>query len=42
MVQLKGILTPADIAHTTYWLKAHSFINLYWYIQEGKHTKINF
>ena len=42
MVQLKGNLTHADRAHATYWLKACGFINLYWYVREEKHTKINF
>ena len=34
-VQLKGNLTPADKAHTT-WLKAHSLINPYWHVWEEK------
>ena len=42
MVQLKGNLTHADRAHATYWLKAHSFINMYWRVREGKLAKINF
>ena len=42
MVQLKGNLMHADRAHATYWLKARGFINLYWYVREEKHAKINF
>ena len=42
MVQLKGNSTNVDRAHTTYWLKAHGFINPYWYLQEGKPAKLNF
>ena len=42
MVQLKGNLTHVDRAHATCWLKAHSFINWYWHVQEGKPAKINF
>ena len=40
-VQLKGNLTHADRAHSTYWLKACGFINLYWLVWEGKPAKIN-
>ena len=42
MVQLKDNLTHADRAYITYWLKASSFINLYWHAREGKPAKINF
>ena len=41
MVQLKGNLTHMDKAHATYWLKARSFINLYWHVWERKPAKIN-
>ena len=41
-VQLKDNLTHADRANTIYWLKAHSFINPYWDVWEGKSIKINF
>ena len=36
VVQLKGNLTHADRAHTTYWPKAHSYINPYWCVQKEK------
>ena len=42
MLQLQGNLKHVDRAHTTYWLKAHGFINPYWHVQEGKPAKINF
>ena len=41
MVQLKGNLTHADRAHTTYWLKVRGFINPYWRMQQEKPAKIN-
>ena len=42
MVQLKGNLTHADRAHTTYWPKAHGYINPYWRVQEEKPANIIF
>ena len=42
MAQLKGNLTHVDRAHTAYWLKACSFINLYLHVREGKPANINF
>ena len=41
-VQLKGNLTYVDRAHAIYWLKACSFINLYWCVRKGKPAKINY
>ena len=42
MLQLKDNLTHTNRAHATYWLKVHSFINLYWYVREENLVKINF
>ena len=42
MVELKGNLTHTDRIHATYWMKAHSFINPYWHVWEGKPAKIDF
>ena len=35
-------LTHVDRAHTTYWLKACGFINLYWHVREEKPAKLMF
>ena len=35
-VKLKGNLTHTDRAHTTYWPKAHGYINPYWHVWDEK------